>query len=230
MRTTGPLRADARRNREQIIETARAVFAEQGPGATMDEVARQAQVGAGTLYRHFPDRDALTHAVLTDGLDRMVALAEAARSEETWAWDALSRFVHGCAGLRLDPLAAVAGAQPHHVAAAPEIGEMRARLLDVLDRIVAAAHDEGALRPDVGAGDVMGVASLVIRGLPTLPAGLEEELRERTVRLVLAGMRTHPAPAPPGTAMTAEELIRRFSEEGTAEAERHTSGPRDDGS
>ncbi|MFC4112470.1 TetR/AcrR family transcriptional regulator [Nonomuraea zeae] len=214
MRTTGPLRADARRNREQIIETARAVFAEQGPGATMDEIAQHAQVGVGTLYRHFPDREALIHAVLADGLDRMVALADAARSEETWAWDALSRFVHGCAELRLDLLVSVAGAQVHRVAATPEIGEGRARLLDALDRIVAAAHGEGALRTDVGAGDVMGAIGLLVRGLPTLPADLGEELRERTVRLVLAGMRAHPAPAPPGTAMTAGELIRRLSEHG----------------
>jgi AcrR family transcriptional regulator len=213
MRTTGPLRADARRNREQIIETARGVFTEQGPGATMDDIARQAQVGAGTLYRHFPDRDSLVHAVLSDGLDRMIALAEAARAEETWAWDALSRFVHGCAELRLDPLASVAGSRVHREAVTPEIGEGRARLLDTLDKIVDAAHDEGALRLDVGAGDVMGVVGLLIRGLPTLPSDLGEELRDRAVRLVLAGMRAHPAPAPPGVAMTADELIRRFSEQ-----------------
>ncbi|MEV4171043.1 TetR/AcrR family transcriptional regulator [Nonomuraea sp. NPDC049709] len=212
MGAPGQLRADARRNRELIVDTARGVFAEQGPGATMDEIARLAGVGAGTLYRHFPDRDSLIHAVLADGLDRMIALAEEARAEETWAWDALSRFVRGCAGLRLDLLVSVAGAQVHDVAATPEIDAGRTRLLEALDRVVNAAHAEGALRPDVGAGDVMGVVGLLIRGLPALPADLGEELRERAVRLVLAGMRAHPAPVPPGEAMTAEELIRRLSE------------------
>ncbi|MFG1704578.1 TetR/AcrR family transcriptional regulator [Nonomuraea sp. M3C6] len=196
-----------------IIDTARAVFAEQGPAATLDEVARLAGVGAGTLYRHFPDRDSLIHAVLADTLERMIALAEEARAEETWAWDALDHFVHGCAGLRLDLLVSVAGAQVHRVSATPEINEGRARLLAALDQIVHAAHDEGALRLDVGSGDVMGVVGLLVRGLPTLPADLGDELRDRAVRLVLAGMRAHPAPTPPGEAMTAEELSRRLAKQ-----------------
>ncbi|MBF8191856.1 TetR/AcrR family transcriptional regulator [Nonomuraea sp. K274] len=212
MPETGHLRADARRNRELIIDTARTVFAEQGPGVTMDEVARQAGVGAGTLYRHFPDRDSLVRAVLVDTIERMIALAGTAREEETWAWDALSRFVHDCAGLRLDLLISVADSQPHGADAAPEINDGRIRLLQALDRIVSAAHDEGALRSDVGAGDVMGVVGLLIRGLPALPRDLGDELRERAVRLLLAGMRAHPAPVPPEKALTAEELSRRISE------------------
>jgi hypothetical protein len=140
--------------------------------------------------------------VLADDLHRMIALAEEARSEETWAWDALSRFVHGCAESRLDPLASLEG---EHEAA-------RSRLLKVLDEIVRAGHDEGALRADVGPGDVAGVVGLLVRGLPEVPAGLAGELRERAVRLVLAGMRAHPAPVPPGAAMSVEELVRRGSE------------------
>ncbi|MEO3887507.1 helix-turn-helix domain-containing protein [Nonomuraea sp. B5E05] len=213
MRAPGQLRADAQRNRELIIDTAREVFAEQGPGATMDEVARLAGVGAGTLYRHFPDRDSLIHAVLADALERMIALAQKAREEETWAWDALSRFVRGCADLRLDLLISVAGEQVHRVAGTPEINEGRVRLLEVLDQIVSAAHDEGALRTDVGTGDVMGVVGLLVRGLPALPAALGDELRERAARLVLAGMRAHPAPSPPEEPLTSEELIRRFTSE-----------------
>ncbi|MEV0378463.1 hypothetical protein [Nonomuraea sp. NPDC050643] len=135
------------------------------------------------------------------GLDRMTALAEEARSEETWAWDALSRFVRACAALGLDPL----GPAP-----APEGDADRARLLKALDGIVDAAHHEGALRGDVGAGDVLGAVGLLVRGLPTLPAGLAGELGERTARLVLAGMRAHPAPEPPGTALTGGELISRL--------------------
>ncbi|MEU6721628.1 helix-turn-helix domain-containing protein [Nonomuraea sp. NPDC046802] len=217
MRAPGDLRADARRNRELIIQTARTVFAEQGPSATMDEIARHAQVGAGTLYRHFPDRDALFHAVLTDALERMIALAETTRKQEGLAWDALSRFVEGCAGLRLDLLISVAGSQATQVATTPEIGEGRARLLKILDQIVSAAHDEGTLRHDVGAGDVMGAVSLLIRGLPTLPTDLSAELKNRALRLVLAGMRTDPAPIPPPVpAMTANDLIRRLSTTGPA--------------
>ncbi|NJP90246.1 hypothetical protein HCN51_12435 [Nonomuraea sp. FMUSA5-5] len=142
-------------------------------------------------------------AALSDQVNRMIALAEEAQSEETWAFDALSRFVTGCAGQGLDPLAAVEGAGVSRSA--------RERLLGVLEEIVRAGHGEGALRPDVGAGDVVGIVGLVVRGLPTVPAGVGEELRERAARLVLAGMRTHPTPAPPGVALTGEELVRRIT-------------------
>ncbi|TMR91356.1 TetR/AcrR family transcriptional regulator [Nonomuraea basaltis] len=213
MSATSHLRADARRNRELIIDTARIVLAEQGPGATMDEVARLAGVGAGTLYRHFPDLDNLIQAVLADALERMISLAESARKEETWAFDALSRFVHGCAEHRLDPLFSVADAKAEGTAATPEIDDGPFRLLDALQQMVDAAHHEGALREDVGAGDVMGVVGLLVRGLPTLPADLGGDLRERAVHLVLAGMRAHPAPSPPRTAMTAEELRHRLSDQ-----------------
>ncbi|MGW4790834.1 hypothetical protein ACWEPC_00270 [Nonomuraea sp. NPDC004297] len=136
-----------------------------------------------------------------DALDRMITLAREARSEETWAYDALSRFVAGCAEGRLDPLVAVA--------AGSGVDAARERLLEVLDQIVHAGHDEGSLRADVGTGDVVGVVGLLVRALPTVPAGVGEELRERAVRLVLAGMRAHPAPVPPGEPLTADALTRR---------------------
>ena len=67
-----PLRADARRNREKVLAAARAVFADQGVDAQMDDVARRADVGVGTVYRHFPTKDALLTA-LTDELFAVVA-------------------------------------------------------------------------------------------------------------------------------------------------------------
>jgi AcrR family transcriptional regulator len=67
-----PLRADARRNREKVLAAARAVFAEQGVDAQMDDVARRADVGVGTVYRHFPTKDALLNA-LSDELFAVVA-------------------------------------------------------------------------------------------------------------------------------------------------------------
>ncbi|UBU12009.1 hypothetical protein [Nonomuraea gerenzanensis] len=158
--------------------------------------------------------------MLADQMDRMIALAEEAQGEETWAFDALSRFVVGCVGAGLDPLGAVSGARAGDVAAATETrtagaaagdGAAGGRLLKVLGEIVQAGHGEGALRADVGVGDVVGVVGLLVRGVPTVPGGLGEELRERGARLVLAGMRAHPAPLPPGAALTAEELVRRVS-------------------
>jgi AcrR family transcriptional regulator len=68
-------RADAQRNRIRVLETAKAAFAEKGPGASLDEIARTAGVGAGTLYRHFPTRDALIEAVYRNETEQLVAAA-----------------------------------------------------------------------------------------------------------------------------------------------------------
>jgi AcrR family transcriptional regulator len=69
-------RADARLNRDRLLETAKAAFAEKGPGASLDEIARTAGVGAGTLYRHFPTRDALVEAVYRNESEQLVAAAD----------------------------------------------------------------------------------------------------------------------------------------------------------
>jgi AcrR family transcriptional regulator len=68
-------RADAQRNRIRLLETAKAAFAEKGSGASLDEIARTAGVGAGTLYRHFPTRDALIEAVYRNETEQLVAAA-----------------------------------------------------------------------------------------------------------------------------------------------------------
>jgi AcrR family transcriptional regulator len=66
-----PLRADAQRNFDKIVETARVLFREKGADASLDEIAKRAGVGPGTLYRHFPTRDALVDAVMKDWVDRV---------------------------------------------------------------------------------------------------------------------------------------------------------------
>jgi AcrR family transcriptional regulator len=68
-------RADAQRNRARLLDTAKAAFAEKGAGASLDEIARSAGVGAGTLYRHFPTRDALIAAVYHNETEQLVAAA-----------------------------------------------------------------------------------------------------------------------------------------------------------
>ena len=69
-------RSDAQRNRERILEVARAVFTERGAEATLDEIARRAAIGPGTLYRHFPTRDALVEAVFRNQVEKLTASGE----------------------------------------------------------------------------------------------------------------------------------------------------------
>src|SRR3954462_12789547 len=82
---TRPLRADARRNRERVLTAARAVFAEAGREAQMDDVARRAMVGVGTVYRHFPTKEALIEAIALDAFEQIAQRArEALEQADPW--------------------------------------------------------------------------------------------------------------------------------------------------
>src|ERR1700716_2745558 len=95
------LRADRVRNAERIQRAAREVWAEQGPGAPLDEIARRAGVGIGTLYRRFPDRQSLLRAVAIDVLARVGQEARLALAEEPDAFQALARYMHRALDLRI---------------------------------------------------------------------------------------------------------------------------------
>ena len=84
-----PLRADARRNRERVLTAAREVFAEEGREAQMDDVARRAQVGVGTVYRHFPTKEALIDALVAEAFGRLLVVAQEQARREDDPWDAL---------------------------------------------------------------------------------------------------------------------------------------------
>src|SRR5712675_360167 len=80
-----PLRADARRNYERLVAAARGVFAKEGSGASMEAIAREAGVGVGTLYRHFPQRIDVVEAVYRDDVDQLVETADEVIAEfEPW--------------------------------------------------------------------------------------------------------------------------------------------------
>jgi len=80
-----PLRADARRNHERILKAARAVFADQGIDAQIDDVAKRAKVGVGTVYRHFPTKEALRDALVRERFDEIAGYArEALQREDAW--------------------------------------------------------------------------------------------------------------------------------------------------
>src|SRR5882672_7902292 len=98
---SGGLRADARRNRDQVLAAARDVFVELGADAPLDEVARRAGVGIATLYRRFPDRAALQRAVALDVLRRAGEAARRAEAEEPDGLAALGRYMHAALDLRI---------------------------------------------------------------------------------------------------------------------------------
>ena len=99
--TASKLRADAQRNRDRILAAAAEVFAERGADVRLEEIAAAAGVGAGTVYRRFPDRDALILAVGVSNLARAVDEARAAADEETSPWNALVRILQQSKHMRL---------------------------------------------------------------------------------------------------------------------------------
>src|SRR6185295_14429443 len=150
--TKPPLRKDAQRNRDRIIAATRAAFQERGLDVGVDEIARRAGVGMGTLYRHFPTKDALIDAVVDARFAELTALAEAA-IEEPDAWTGFEAFLVSAVELQTtdrgfkDALAARGRDEPRVKAA-------RRKLHRVLGQLVARGRAEGALRDDVAAEDV----------------------------------------------------------------------------
>ncbi|MFI9561052.1 TetR/AcrR family transcriptional regulator [Nonomuraea endophytica] len=203
------LRADARMNREQIIAAAHVLIAEHGAEVPMEEVARRAGVGTGTLYRRFPNRNALIRGVALDSFHRVIAIARAAEDEEPDAWTALSRFVHQAGGdLRLAAgLAMRFAGMWAALRDDPENLRLRATLLKILDRLVQRAQADGMMRDDVGTADLSMMMALLLRPMPGLREDLTPAGADRYLTLMLDGLRTCPGTSPlPASEVTLADL------------------------
>ena len=143
-------RADSQRNRERLLDAARLAFEEIGPEVTLEEIARRAEVGIGTLYRHFPTRDALVGDVYRREVEALAAtvdplLAEHRPGEALRRW--LCLLVDYVAAKKLI-VAALAGPTDELYAASGQL------ITTSLDRLVAAARAAGDIRPDIQAADL----------------------------------------------------------------------------
>ncbi|WP_265565628.1 TetR/AcrR family transcriptional regulator [Streptomyces hygroscopicus] len=202
-RATRP-RADALRNRERIVAAAREMFVEFGPDVPFDEIARRAGVGNATVYRNFPDRDALVREVVCSVLDRTSEVAERALAESGDAFEALEHFVHAAADERVSALCPMISStfDQHH----PDLVAARERVERLVAEIMDRARVAGRLRPDVGVGDVM----VAVAQLSRPPAGTAclsaDRFVHRHLQLFLDGLRAPARSELPGTAVTMEEL------------------------
>ncbi|MGW0825187.1 TetR/AcrR family transcriptional regulator [Streptomyces sp. NPDC002845] len=205
-RKTPRLRADALRNRERIVTAAREMFVEFGPDVPLDEIARRAGVGNATVYRNFPDRDALVREVVCSVMDRTSQAAKAALTETGDAFEALSRFVHASADERVSALCPIISStfDKHH----PDLEAARARMEELVEELMERARTAGQLRSDVGVGDLM----IVVAQLSRPPAGMAclgmDRFVHRHLQLYLDGLRTPARSELPGTAITMEVLRR----------------------
>jgi AcrR family transcriptional regulator len=181
-----PLRADARRNRDRVLQAARAAFAVGGSEASLDEIARGAGVGAGTVYRHFPTKEALFEAVV---LDRIGELVEEARalSGDPDPGRAFSSFVELLAreGALKRDLVETLSSDGIHL----QLGEapiLRA-LVDVLGELLGRAQRAGAVRRDIGVNDVM--ALLTGAAYAICHSGADDEQSSRLLAIMYDGLR-----------------------------------------
>ncbi|GAA3047999.1 TetR/AcrR family transcriptional regulator [Pseudonocardia yunnanensis] len=201
------LRADARRNRDQIVAAAKQWFAVQGPDVPMEEIARAAGVGVGTLYRRFPDREALIRAVVRESLTMSVAEARAALAEEPTAWQALVRVLRQSRELRLVVRLTTAAQPAKNVFKDDEeSSELRRAMIEVLDNVVHAAQAEGTVRTDIDTGDVSMLFTLLVRSVPLPDEETAELARERCTALVLDGLRANTGTPLPGRPLTAADV------------------------
>jgi AcrR family transcriptional regulator len=142
------LRADAQRNFERLLDVAGACFAERGLDVSVDEIARRAGVGHGTVFRNFPTKDALVAAVLEQRISELAAAARDGLDEDD-AWAAFAGFVRRAAALYAANLALIEGLE--RCVGTPE----KLELTEAVDELVERAQRAGALRLDVSAEDVM---------------------------------------------------------------------------
>jgi AcrR family transcriptional regulator len=183
------MRADARRNSDLLIATARTVFAEKGAEAPLDEIAKRAGVGPGTLYRHFPNRDALVEAVYKDEVSELADLADellAAHPDEPLValdeWmRAQIKFVNHRRGLgaRLKPMVDPAG---------ETMVWCKARFREAAETLLAAARPAG-VRADLQPYDLLRLG----HGIGLMTEMGDEKDAERMTQVMLCGLRDQAA-------------------------------------
>jgi AcrR family transcriptional regulator len=217
------LRADARRNRERILDAAREVFIDAGIDAPLDEVARRAGVGIATLYRRFPTRDELIQAVVLDVLARSVNEAQAAGREETDPFQALARYMHRMIDLRISALFPIL--LDRVALDTDDVRRAREESAELVESLISAAQSSGSLRPDAAFADVGLMLGRLSRSLPGAFADeLNARLAHRHLDIVLDGLRADARPRPtvlPGPALDRKEL----RELGGGTGRMHADGP-----
>lgn len=184
------LRADARRNREEILKAAKAVFAKCGSDAQMDDIARRAKLGVGTLYRHFPTKDALVRALVADRVETINGyVLEGLEADD--AFEGLCRAMWRGAELAARDRGVSMMFSGEDFA---EAHQARSELVENGRELVRRAQEQGALRLDFRQEDigfVMCGITNAINQIHHAPDGWQ-----RALRLVFDGMRARPGNRP----------------------------------
>lgn len=198
------LRRDAERNRQRVLTAARELFAVKGLEATLNDVARHANVGVGTVYRRFATKEELIEAIFVDGMEQLTALAETALQQaDSWAgfaWyvESMCEITATDRGLREIAFSKAYGGD--------RVKACQERLVPVLTKLVERAQGDGYLRPEVSSTD-MPLFGLLSGTVSEFAGNVDPELWRRYVSLLLEGMRYHAEQSPiPVEALDSEAL------------------------
>jgi AcrR family transcriptional regulator len=180
-----PKRADARRNYEKVLAAARQAFAEGGESTALEEIARRAGVGIGTLYRHFPNRQALLEALYVDEVDEMCR--SAADFEGSDPWEALNGWFERFIAYIGTKRALAAELQNYLDMDAPLFQVCRTSLYEAGEPLLKRAQQAGMVRSDVTIGEVI----QMVVGIAKIPAKDPKD-NQHILRVALDGLRYRP--------------------------------------
>ncbi|MFI8221211.1 TetR/AcrR family transcriptional regulator [Streptomyces sp. NPDC085932] len=184
-----PLRQDAERNRRRILTAAREVFSDRGLSVTLDEIARHAGVGVGTVYRRFPGKEALIDALFEEKVSSLLSLSEKALANpDPWEgfvdlFTAASEQMVRDRGLREVMLFSTYGRD--------RVARLRQRLLPIATQLVSRARDAGQLRPDVAPTDIP-LLELMLGAAGQYTYQVQPDLWHRYLDILLDGLRARP--------------------------------------
>jgi AcrR family transcriptional regulator len=177
-----PKRADARRNEEKLIAAAREAFAENGVDTSLEDIARRAGVGIGTLYRHFPTRPALLEAVYLEEVQAICSSAE--RFVDLEPWEALTGWLRLYAGFAATKRALFDELLPHIGQDAEIFTSCKTVIRATGDALLHRAQEAGEVRPDVTFMDV----ARMVGGIAGIRMAEQHEI-ERILEVALDGLR-----------------------------------------
>jgi AcrR family transcriptional regulator len=182
-----PLRRDAERNRQRILEAAREAFADEGLSVTLDEIAQRAGVGVGTVYRRFPDKEQLIDALFEHRMEEFAALAQECLDAQD-AWEGLMRFLEQATdqhaldrGFKEVALSGLHGLD--------RVARARAMMFPLVARLVERAQADGSLRPDFAPTDVP-MLQLMLGSLSECTRDADPQVWRRFLGMLTDGLRT----------------------------------------
>jgi AcrR family transcriptional regulator len=188
-----PLRRDAERNRQRILDAARELFAEEGLGVTLNDIAHHAGVGVGTVYRRFPDKAQLIEELFEQRLEDLVSVAGQALDDPD-AWHGLKVFLRRALELQAHDRG-VKDLITASTDGLERVAMIRSRLLPIGLELVRRAREAGQIRTDVAAQDLP-VIQLMLSTLIDASRDVSPDLWRRYLGIITRGLSAHPDAEP----------------------------------